>query len=362
MSITHLENKSEKLSNEQVNFIKKVESISILRAELFRLKNEIPLAIQKYFTHTQSLNFELRKIKILKIKAIDLFFLQTKVSKNDMQLISSCIQVLVDSLELEEQEIDQELKSIIDRYPIKNLEIYNQMKAEFLNETLELIFKDKFGNDAEFNPNKTFEENAEHFQSQKNAKPDYDFENKQDIKKNTRAKQIKELKEKQKNELKHKSLREIYLNLIKNFHPDTEMNVALKLEKEEICKQITIAYDKKDLIELLNLEKKHSEHNQNTSSNKIKLYLEMLEEQRKKLDNELWVLKTENEFIYKNMCSKNSNPTNFLKKVKYQLQSELESIKFQVQILQGEDKKIKNRKEVCLQIVNYTILKLNKIE
>jgi hypothetical protein len=51
-----------------------------------------------------------------------------------------------------------------------------------------------------------------------------------------------------------KSVKAIYHDLVKNFHPDREPDEALRAEKTELMKQITAAYDADDHLKLLELQ------------------------------------------------------------------------------------------------------------
>jgi len=103
----------------------------------------------------------------------------------------------------------------------------------------------------------------------------------------------KENREKQKEALKQKSIRSIYLSLAKILHPDTETDEVLKAEKEEYMKQVTAAYNNKNLPELLELEirwvNKHENLLSQTPEETLKLYNELLKEQVRNLEEELFI-------------------------------------------------------------------------
>lgn len=102
----------------------------------------------------------------------------------------------------------------------------------------------------------------------------------------------KEAKEKQKEALKQKSIRSIYLSLAKILHPDTETDQNIKAEKEEYMKRVTVAYNNKNLPELLELEmqwvNKHDNQLADTPEDTLKLYNELLKEQAENLKEELY--------------------------------------------------------------------------
>ena len=80
-----------------------------------------------------------------------------------------------------------------------------------------------------------------------------DVKNKQD-KKKTKKELQREAIEKAKEEAQSKSLKSIYISLSKALHPDMESDPELKLQKEELMKKVTVAYQEKNFPALLELE------------------------------------------------------------------------------------------------------------
>lgn len=100
-------------------------------------------------------------------------------------------------------------------------------------------------------------------------------------------KQARLLEEK---EIEKRTIRSIYMNLAKLLHPDTEMDEAIKKEKEEVMKEITKAYNENDLSSLLRLElqwvAKETDHLEKLTDDKLKIYIGVLKEQAKELEIE----------------------------------------------------------------------------
>ncbi len=90
--------------------------------------------------------------------------------------------------------------------------------------------------------------------------------------------------------IKAKNIRSIYIALAKVMHPDTETDEFLKAEKEEIMKKVTAAYEQKDLPALLKLEiewvHKTSEHLEQLTDDKLKIYISALRQQVSELESE----------------------------------------------------------------------------
>ena len=89
-------------------------------------------------------------------------------------------------------------------------------------------------------------------------------------------------------EIKTKNVRSIYMNLIKLLHPDAEQDPERKIEKEELVKKVTAAYENNDFSGLLALEMEWA----NTENafqamlpeEKLAEYVSVLDEQVKDLE------------------------------------------------------------------------------
>lgn len=93
----------------------------------------------------------------------------------------------------------------------------------------------------------------------------------------------------------NKSVRSIYISLAKVLHPDSETDPALKHSKEQVMKQVTVAYEQKDLKQLLKLEMEWvhqtTDHLDQLSDDKLKSYIAVLKEQVGQLKNEKYNLR-----------------------------------------------------------------------
>jgi len=120
-------------------------------------------------------------------------------------------------------------------------------------------------------------------------------EEKEGNKKKTKKQIAEEQKQKLEEELSKKSLRSIYISLAKMLHPDTETDEQLILDKTELMKRVTVAYDQKDLATLLKLEMewvhRTSDNLQQLTDEKLKLYNKVLNEQVEDLQQEIFYIK-----------------------------------------------------------------------
>ena len=167
---------------------------------------------------------------------------------------------------LSEGNVDEEVKAVFDKY---NEESYDDMVAESEEKGKDYvikIFKMQFGVDIDpddiedlkdpFNNPKLFEKMHEAQEKHKAAD-----EEKAQKKAEFQANRPKTEKQIQKEERQKaaelavsKTTKHIYMDLVKNFHPDTELDETKRLWKTEIMQQITVAYGEDDYIKLLELQ------------------------------------------------------------------------------------------------------------
>lgn len=110
-------------------------------------------------------------------------------------------------------------------------------------------------------------------------------------KKMTKAEMNQKLQEEQ----TLKSMREIYLELVKELHPDREMDETLRALKEERMKQLTEAYKQKDLASLLMmqinwLQEESSKKPQAQTDDVLKRFNKLLRAQLDRLDEEFHLM------------------------------------------------------------------------
>ncbi|HMX39539.1 MAG TPA: hypothetical protein PK971_04340 [Saprospiraceae bacterium] len=89
-----------------------------------------------------------------------------------------------------------------------------------------------------------------------------------------------------------KSVREVYLDLVKTFHPDRETDAAERKRKTEIMQRVTDAYERNDLLALLQLqlefERIDQSHLENLAEERLKHFNKVLRAQVKELEEQIW--------------------------------------------------------------------------
>ncbi len=92
-----------------------------------------------------------------------------------------------------------------------------------------------------------------------------------------------------------KSVREVYLDLVKAFHPDREPDETERLRKTEIMQRVTAAYERNDLLGLLQLqlelERIDQDHLETIAEEKLQHFNKILRKQAAELNELLWNIK-----------------------------------------------------------------------
>lgn len=150
----------------------------------------------------------------------------------------------------------------------------------------------------------------------------------------------KEKKEKEIEEVKNRSIGTIYKQLAKILHPDLELDEDLKIEKQEYMKQLNVAYKNKDIHTLLKLEmlwiNKVENSKGNLTEDMLKIYIEVLKEQVKQLEN------NEQEILFHPRYQVLHNVVNFSTQIKLVKMDDIKK-KYELELIQLE-KSIANLK------------------
>ena len=147
-----------------------------------------------------------------------------------------------------------ELKPIFEQYngaPFD--EINDEMDEEIsmvMREMMEQMFNVRLDDEVDISDPEKFQA---HLEEKIKEKEEAGFERKSTAKK-SKKQQEKADKKLAEAEKVSKSVREVYLDLVKAFHPDREPDEAEKIRKTAIMQRVTAAYEKNDLLVLLELQ------------------------------------------------------------------------------------------------------------
>lgn len=158
---------------------------------------------------------------------------------------------------------------------------FAQSLGEMIRDRLGVDIDDKTIREGPEAIKKKIEESVLNAESNRERKP----------RKKTARQLEKEERERQAQAFEKKSLRSLYLSLVKVLHPDAELDETSKTKKEKIMKDLTSAYEAGDLHTLLRIEKDWIDRETANSAplpdEKLKAYISALKEQALDLENEL---------------------------------------------------------------------------
>jgi hypothetical protein len=281
------------LSKNQQLFNKLSKRIETLEKDIIKESDKLSKLLEMQGKEINPLHIKVANSRMSLAMALEKATERNKFSKKQIEKITFTILQLCDDafmfiLPNEEQE------AFYDRWAdVSYKEELEESKSEAKN-----MFSDFMGNMFGMNVDMDeFDDSPEGFaRLQQRLKEQFE---KQQNEQQTHRKKTKKQIEKDQNskaelEIKNKSIRSIYIALVKVLHPDTETDVVLKSEKEEVMKKVTSAYDQNDLSTLLKLEMewvhKTAEHLEGLSEDKLKIYISALKQQVSELEREKFEL------------------------------------------------------------------------
>lgn len=284
------------LSKNQLAFNKLTQKIEKLNKEIERKKLQFDAAVKMYATALYPAQLKVLEARNKLITTLWEIYRSKKLSKaNQRNLKQVLLFHLKESFAQDTTEPSKELKDIfsalngISYGQAKKEEaemMADQMKAMFANfkmDTEGLDVTDEAAMAAkleEFQQQIEMEEAAqEEKRNQRNAK-----------KKKSKKQEEYEKLQQAIQDAKQKNIGSIYRQLAKIFHPDMEQDAEKKVAKEILMKELTAAYEAKNLHTLLSLELKwiykESSHLDTLADDKLSVYLQLLKEQVNNLENE----------------------------------------------------------------------------
>jgi hypothetical protein len=275
------------LTKLQKQFNNSIQKIDFLKSKIGYVKKEMDQIQVKITSEILPLEKKLIEVQIKEIIYLDALFQQNIFKKRENNTLSEMI--FERTTEFISRTESPELEDIFTRhndgvsFEEANKEA-SKKATETLKESFSSIFGMKFDDDADLSDPEKFQE----YIDQQVAAEEAEYEARKANKKKT-AKQI-EKEEKQQQEAKNlnKTSRQIYMELVKAFHPDREKDELEKERKTLLMHRITEANEKDDLFELLRLRLEllgtDFEHSNDES---LKYYVKLLKQQVAELEQEI---------------------------------------------------------------------------
>ncbi len=284
---------NKKLSKNQEAFNKLTKKIERLQKEIEKKQMQLDLAMKLY--GTEVVNSKLNVTNQRRDLIIVLWdnYSAKKLSKSDQRSLKQIIREHLQSLLMElGAEPDVVIKEIFEQLEGDNydemLEQEKEMARADMAKELKKMKVDLTNvdiKDTDALAKKLYETKQKLFDEHVERN---DVNEKKHTPKNKSARQLEADKiQLEMDEMKQKNISTIFKQLAKLFHPDLEQNEERKLEKEILMKELTVAYEAKNLHSLLTLElrwiHKENEHLETLTEEKLAVYLQILNEQADEL-------------------------------------------------------------------------------
>ena len=286
----------QKLTKNQDAFNKLTQRIEKLQKEITKKSLQFDLALKIYGTEFYPALLKIVEGRHKLIVVLWNIFKSNKLSKADQRHLKKIIQFHFQEYLIEaEGEASEDLKNIYFDLEGVSFDKIQQHEAEIMHKEMQAAFEelniDMTGVDIN-DPAAMEAKVAEAKQKMLNEEQEFLNQSKfrEDNKKKSKKQLESEKMQKAVDEMKQKNISTIYKQLAKLFHPDLEQDEDKKADKEILMKELTAAYEAKNLHALLTLELKwiHKEtnHLESLTEEKLAVYLQILREQASSLERE----------------------------------------------------------------------------
>lgn len=278
------------LSTAQKRFNGLIQKIDAQKKLLATWQEMIPQYQQEIAGKLIPLRDTFREHQAEMVVMLDTLYSTQKLAHNQREKIAHLITSICE--ELIGQHGREDLKPLYDCYSEQDYDTAVQEADEIASEYLKSMFAQEFGielDDDDFgcsDPEETAARLAEKMRKQQKQ----DQESRPKRKKSTKQLE-KEALEQEEEAIASKSIQAVYRQLVAMLHPDRELDPAERERKTELMQKVTVAYGKRDLLQLLELQLSVEQIDQSRINNivddRLKHYNKILQNQLEELQQEV---------------------------------------------------------------------------
>ena len=243
------------LSKSQKEFNRLTRKIEKLTADLEELREATVSIQQRVQTDYRPLVEQYSQLRADMVRLFDRAYTQSAHTKTEKKKLAHLIRSI--AFELISNYGLTDLKPIHDRYAEQNFDRADaeadQQTAEVMKEMMAAMFGVQFDEDADVSdPQKMTAYLQEQLEQREAAEAQR--QQQRAAKPKSAKQQEREAKKQAEQQKITKAVRQLYMDLVKAFHPDREPDEAEKGRKTEVMHRVTEAYEKGDLLALLRLQ------------------------------------------------------------------------------------------------------------
>ncbi len=356
VKIVHLGQQQEpaRLSPAQKKFNALIQKIDAQKKQLAAWQETLPLCQQKVVGKLVPLQETYSEHQTAMVHLIDSLATTHKFTHNQQEKIAHLITSICE--ELISRQGRDELKPVYNRYSEWDFDEAasegNDMAAALLKDMFEQQFggeldMDDFDfSDPEGLADRLTEQMEENYRQAEEARPK---------RKKTARQLAKEAREQEEEANVSKSIQAVYRQLVAALHPDREPDMAERERKTELMKKVTIAYGKRDLLQLLELQLSVEQIDQgkinNIAEDRLKHYNKILQSQFEELQEE--VMSTQMQF--REMAGLSPYESLTPKRVLAMLNEDIRSLREEITRIEMDLRQFKDVKQFKSWLRNYRI-------
>ena len=282
-------------SKAQKEFNRLTKKIEKTEQDIKEFRDTADKLQQRVSKEMRPLLAQLTQLQAQVVKIYDRAYDNNDVKKAEKKKLAYLIQTI--AFDLIDQEGMEELKAVYDKYDEQGYDAVNEEMEQSQLDMVKQMASQMLGIDLSDVDVKD-PEKMQAFLHQKLMEQEAAEEQRQQMAAERRAKKPKTEKQQEREAKKEeetrnitRSVRTLYMDLVKAFHPDREPDEAEKARKTEIMQRVTQAYEASDLLALLRLQLEFDridqEHLETLADDQLKYYNKILKEQAQDLDHEL---------------------------------------------------------------------------
>lgn len=240
------------LSKEQKSFNRLTAKIEKLRQQLAAWNSAMPLYQQKYASEFLPLLHAYNELSAAMVRLLDQVYADKKFTKNEKAKLDDAICTMAADLMTENRQ--EELKEIYNRHSGSDFDAEEQEERELIKAMMESMLGFELDSGIDLNsPEKLMAEVSEKLH-QRHIQEEAAQEQRRTSRKKTAKQLAKEERQREEEHNVSQSIRAVYRKLASSLHPDREQDPAERERKTALMQRVNIAYDKMDLLQLLELQ------------------------------------------------------------------------------------------------------------
>ena len=276
------------LTKAQKQFNTLVKKIEKLKAQLAEWRDEVPRHNERLRCEYEPLFKTYNTLRVELVHLLDRACVEKRLSKNERKKLRQLIPSI--TAELMAEEPSDAVKTLHDKYSDIGFDEQNDEVDDAMKSMIEEVFGLDVDPDIDINDPEQLRALLEQ-QAQAERARTQEHPPSSDPHHASRKQSAREQQQKSESALVQKSLQEVFRKLVAALHPDRAPDDAERERRTELMQRVNVAYEKKDLLQLLELqvhiEQVGATHISAQPDERLQHYNKMLKEQSEVLTQAL---------------------------------------------------------------------------